>query len=260
MNVSLPSMLAAAALVSLFSGALAGGSVAFGLRQPDHASYAKADIQPNVDEAIGAYIKAHPEQILASLRSGQAAAATEKVAATETAIKEHREALFDVRTAPSIGAGDPDVTIVEFFDFRCPYCKSSVAALEHLTDTDPKVRVIFRDIPVLGELSDYESRLALAAARQGRYHDAYRALFGIVGTIDKGSIQAALSKVGLDVAELERDAGTTEIRDQVKHNLELANQVYVTGTPAWIVNDQSAPGALDQARLAQLVSKARAKS
>jgi protein-disulfide isomerase len=196
-----------------------------------------------------AYLLSHPEVIpeaMAALQARDTGSAIRTAAARIT--------------TPFAGAwaGDPrgDVTLTMFTDYACGYCRQSAPDIERLLATDPKLRVVWREIPVLGPDSEVAARVALAAAKQGRYLPFHRALFAS-GRPDTGHLAQAARAAGLDPARLRTDEGASDVAAEVQRNLALATQLKIDGTPAFVVGDQLLAGAVGYDRLAQAIAAAR---
>lgn len=165
--------------------------------------------------------------------------------------------------APVSGNPKGDVTIVEFSDYNCPFCKTSAAALEKLVAADPGVRVVHKELPILTEASLYGAKLALAAKYQGKYGEAHASLMGIPGVrIPEGRMREAVEKAGVDMARLDADlkAHDKDIADQLRRNLELADVLGLQGTPAFVVGPYLIPSAIDLDSFKRVVAEARAKT
>ena len=174
-----------------------------------------------------------------------------------------RDALLSVRDRlvnaadPVAGNPDGDVTIVEFFDARCPYCKKLEPEMAKFLAGDKKVRLVYKDLPILGPASMLASKALLAAHRQHGY-EAYRsAVMKLPADITPALLEAAAKKLGLDWARLSRDMEDAAIKQQIDTNLALAHTLSIQGTPALIVGDEIVPGAIELDDLAKLVAAAR---
>jgi len=156
-------------------------------------------------------------------------------------------------------AGNPmgDVTVVEFYDPRCPYCRSMHQTVEKLLGQDHGVRLVFKDIPVLGPASDLEARAILAARNQGGYLKMQAALMGDASQPTLDGIRKTAAGLGLDAARLAADMNDPGLRAQIDANLHLAHELHVQGTPVFFIGDQVIPGAVDQAELEAAVVEAR---
>ncbi len=179
---------------------------------------------------------------------------------------EARSAIAAAEPALSHAPGDPvagnpkgDVTVVEFYDLRCPYCRRMLPVIDALLKRDPNVRLVYKDIPILGPGSVIGARAVLAAQRQGP--DAYARLQAVLmhgsAQITEDSVQAAARATGLDWARLQRDMKDPAIAARLKDNLDLAHQLGVDGTPAFVIGQQLVAGAVELAELQGAVAAAR---
>ena len=174
-------------------------------------------------------------------------------------VAERRDELLAAAGVPALGDASGAVTVVEFFDYRCGYCKRSLEAVRGAL-LQAGVRVQMREYPILGEESVYAARAALAAARQGAYEAAHFALMEHGGAFDDASIGSIMRELGLDVERLLADMASDEIAGLIEANRELAARLGVTGTPAFLVlgpgGVEVSPGALDAERLAAMIDAA----
>jgi protein-disulfide isomerase len=212
-----------------------------------------------VETIIRDYLRDHPEVITDALRAGEVKRREAAREQTARAIASQREALVNDSASPVGGAANGDVTVVEFFDYACPHCKNVAATVKQLMRDDPKVRVVYKELPILGEGSMVAARAALAAREQGKYFLMHDTLMAEKGGLTEASIMAVAAKVGLDVARLKTDMEKPAIMEAIKSNYALAQSLGLSGTPAFIVGDEFAPGAVALARLKEMVAKARQK-
>jgi protein-disulfide isomerase len=156
-------------------------------------------------------------------------------------------------------SGNPagNVTLVEFSDLRCPYCRRMVPVLADLLKHDPNIRVVHKDLPVLGPASVLGAKAVLAAQKQGGYLKLHDALMAGTPNIDMDGIQAAARRLGLDWERLKRDMDAPDIKARIDDNLDLARRLDVRGTPAYVIGGQMAPGAMELAELQDMVALAR---
>lgn len=161
--------------------------------------------------------------------------------------------------SPAVGPADADVTVVVFTDYLCPICKGTEPAVWALLDADRRVRVVWKDWPIRGPISDFAARTALAADRQGKYAAVHAALMAARGTLSPERIDAICVEAGANGARLaaERQAFAREIDGQLaRHNLQ-AFGLGIAGTPAYIVGNRLIEGGLDERRLRHAVASAR---
>ncbi len=177
---------------------------------------------------------------------------------SRAALIANRSALIDPAD-PVAGNPDGNVTIVEFFDIRCPYCKRLETPMADLLKRDPQVRLVYKDLPVLGPPSVLGARALLAAQRQGGYEKLREALMHTDVPITKDVIRSAAERLGLDWAKLSQDMDAPEIEARIQKNLHLASALGIQGTPAMVIGDTLIPGAVDLAELQRAVAGARKK-
>lgn len=149
-------------------------------------------------------------------------------------------ASFQNLTAPSAGNPDGKVTLVEFFDYRCSHCARMAPVMESLIKTNPNLRIVFIDYPVLGQVSELAARAAIAADKQGKYFEFNQALLQSHQGITEGAILQTAKVVGLNVEKMERDMASDAVTQQLEANVSLAQQFHVDGTPAFIVGRTNA--------------------
>jgi len=226
-------------------------------------SAAAADFTPDqkkeVEAIVHDYLQAHPEVLIDAI---QAAEDKLKADAKDKAVESlaaHRQQVFDDPQSPVAGNPKGDVTLVEFFDYRCPYCKQVEPSLEKLIGDDHQLKFVFKEFPVLGPDSEIAARVALAAKKQGKYDAFHRAMMGTPGHIDEAAIYKVAASVGLDVDRVKQDMKSPDIEKELKANLDLGNTLDLNGTPSFIVGDTIIPGAISADELKQLVATARGK-
>jgi protein-disulfide isomerase len=177
-------------------------------------------------------------------------------AASRAAIAAARDTLAD--PADPVG-GNPkgDVTIVEFFDTRCPYCRKLEPTMADLLARDHGVRLVYKDLPILGPASLLGSKALLAAQKQGGYEKLRDAIMSAPPDTNKPAIQAAAQRLGLDWKRLEHDMDDPAIAARIQTNLKLAHSIGIEGTPALVIGGELVPGAVDLAELQKAVATAR---
>lgn len=157
--------------------------------------------------------------------------------------------------------GNPfgDVTVVEFYDTRCPYCRRMLPVMAQLLASDPKVKLVVKDLPILGPASELESRILLAAQKQGAYFKLQAAIMAASGQPTRDSLRAIADREGLDGNGLLRDMDNPAIKARLKANVDLAKQIGIEGTPAIIVGTKMFAGATELADLQAAIAAARAR-
>ena len=179
-----------------------------------------------------------------------------------SAIVENRDALYG--DANSHVAGNPhgDVTIVEFFDYRCPYCRRALEAVQTILVEDANVRIVLKEFPVLGPDSLVASRAAISAQRQDpeKYFAFHSALMSARGVLDKDAVLQIAAEIGLDSERLGAAMDSPEITTVIERNYALAGALGVDGTPTFIIGDVVVPGALDIDSLRAVIAEVRTGS
>lgn len=211
-----------------------------------------------VEKIVREYLLANPEilnDMLSELKKREEAGAEEKA---KRAIASNQDALFNDGYSYVAGNPNGDVVMVEFFDYRCGYCKKVRDDVLTLLKDDGNVRIVMKEFPILGAASVEASRAAIAARKQGddKYWNFHNAMLGADG-LDSDAIYDIAAGQGIDVARLKEDMKSAEVDQVITKNHELAEKIGVDGTPAFIVGDRLYPGALDAEELKSLAAEHR---
>jgi protein-disulfide isomerase len=215
----------------------------------------------DIENIVRNYLIAHPEvleEAMAELTKRQAAAETEK---HEASVAKNAEAIFNSPRGVTIGNKDGDVTFVEFFDYNCGYCKRAMTDMLDLMKSDPKLKVVLKEFPVLGPGSVEAAQVAVAARLQDpsgkKYLDFHQKLLGGRGQADKAHAMAAAKEAGFDMARLEKDIGSPEVRATLEENFKLAEDMGMNGTPSYVIGKQVVIGAVGLESLKEKIGVAR---
>ena len=202
-----------------------------------------------IEAVVKDYILAHPEILPQAMENLQNRETTKRLAG----IRNELEMPF-----PGVVLGNPQgkVTLVEFTDFACTYCKQSVADIEALVKEHPDLRVVVREFPILSPQSAEAAKMGFAAARQGKYAAFHTAMFA-AGRPDTAAIEAAAKTAGVDLARAKADLARPDFEAELIRNGDLARQLGFTGTPSWVVGDTVLSGAVGKDRLAEAIVAAR---
>jgi protein-disulfide isomerase len=218
-------------------------------------------LRGELDAAIHDYLIAHPEVLVEVQRSLLAKQAEERQAKTKSAIEENRAALIADAADPEMGNPNGDVTIVEFFDNQCPFCKLLAPSLDQLVSSDHNLRIVLKEFPILGPGSDISARYALAAKRQGKYAPFHAALMADATPETKLAeprILEIAASLDLDLARLKEDIQAPEIMDQIQRDRALAQTIGVMATPGLVIGDTVRSGAMPLNDLTEAIRAARA--
>jgi protein-disulfide isomerase len=217
----------------------------------------KTELQSIIRE----YLVQHPEvlqEAMAELEKRQVAAEAEK---TKAAVKNNAQTLFDSSRQVVVGNAQGDVTLVEFFDYNCGYCKRALTDLTDLMKDDSKLRVVLKEFPVLGPGSQEAAQVAIAARMQDKsgkkYFDFHQRLLSGRGQADRARALAAAKEAGFDMAKLERDMTSPEVKATIEENMKLAEQLGLNGTPSYVVGSDVVVGAVGLEALKGKVKAAR---
>lgn len=213
--------------------------------------------EAEIERIIHDYLVSNPEVLVKAFEALERRSEDERVSQTRDAVKEHSKALYN--DAEDFVAGNPkgDVTLVEFFDYRCIYCKRSYEPLMDFIKKDGNIRLVLKEFPILGSASLEASKAAMAAQKQGRYMDMHKGLFTHKGDLDSNAIDAIAKKAGVDVAKMREDMNDPDLAGRVSRAYRLAEALGIDGTPAFIAGGKLHPGMMDEERLTELVSALR---
>jgi protein-disulfide isomerase len=173
------------------------------------------------------------------------------------ALKANADLVFRSAADPSVGSDKPDVTVVEFIDYNCGWCKKSVNELNALLETDKQVKVVFKEFPIFGEGSEYAAKAVMAANKQGKYWEMHQALFAQETRVDAAVVDEVAKSIGVDVAKMKTDMADASIQSTIDTTRELARALLINGTPAFIVDEKLIPGYVPSAQLAETIQSVR---
>ncbi len=215
-----------------------------------------------IETIIREYLLSHPEllqDVMAELEKRQAVAEAEK---HRNAVKEHAATIFNSPRQVTLGNPQGDVTVVEFFDYNCGYCKRAMSDMMELIKGDPKLKFVLKEFPVLGEGSVQAAQVAAAVRMQDKtggkkYLEFHQKLLNSRGQIDKARALAAAKEAGLDVARIEKDIAGDEVKAQIEESMKLAEALGLNGTPSYVVGPDVVVGAVGLKTLKDKVNNAR---
>lgn len=235
-----------------------------GLLFPLAANAQPADFSPQQRQAIGEivreYLLKNPEvlqEAVAELERRNEEA--QKIAQAE-ALRSERDKLVNSPHDYVVGNLQGDVTLVEFLDYNCPYCKNAMADVKTLIAADPKLRVVLKDFPVLGPDSVEASQVALAVRQQlkaERLLDYHTKLMETRGRVNGARAKAVAKEMGLDMSRLEKDLAAPAPQTAIQENMTLGDKLGLTGTPAFIVGEEVVAGAVEAEPLRKIIANTR---
>lgn len=213
----------------------------------------------DIETIVKNYLVAHPEVIedaINELTKRQSAADDAK---HEAAIAQNAQEIFNSPRGVVLGNKNGDVTFVEFFDYNCGYCKRAMGDMLTLLKTDPKLKIVLKEFPVLSAGSVEAAKVAIAARMQDptKYLDFHTRLLGGRGPADKARAMQAAKEAGYDTARIEKDLSNPEIKATIEENLKLAEEMGLNGTPSYVIGKQIVVGAIGLDGLREKISMAR---
>ncbi len=228
-------------------------------------SHAAASVAPTVsapleeafEQRVRDYILNHPEVVVEAFTLWQAQQKAQKQGQIKATIAEHQAAIFEDPDSPVGGNPKGDVTIVEFFDYNCPYCKKVAPVMAALEEADSQLRFVYKEFPILGPASDFAARAALAAREQGKYLELHHALMTSNTRLTETKVLELAREAGLNIDALQADMQNEAIEAQFARNRQLARALNLTGTPGFVIGSDVLGGAADRRTFETLIERAR---
>ena len=220
-----------------------------------------------IETVVREYLIAKPEVLVEAmqvLQNRQVEQAKESISQTQKDAPRFAKPLFQTAGDPVGGNKDGKVTVVEFFDYQCPHCVEMSPVLDAVIKANPDVRVVYKDWPIRGPVSEFAARAAIAANKQGKYMEMHNALLNANQQLTQDLILSLAQKAGLDVERLKKDMADSSTDAQVKATIKLAQDLKLFGTPAFFVGKTNGttatityvPGQLNQAQMQEIIDKA----
>ena len=238
--------------------------------QPVQAEAAKPAVTPaasglssaqrnEVESIIKNYLIANPEimiEVQNALEAKMEKLQAERVAA---AIKSNATEIFRPAASPIVGNAKGDVTVIEFFDYNCGYCKRAFEPIAKLVESDKQVKLILKELPILSKGSEEAAKVALAAKLQDKYWEFHRAMIGAPGQAGEASALRIAEKLNLDMARLKKDMASPAVKKEIDDTRALAQKLGIQGTPHFFVGDRIIPGAPENLyeQISKLVAEVR---
>lgn len=211
-----------------------------------------------IETVVREYLLKNPSllrEMIAALRTQEEKERSDRAAG---ALKTYRDQIFNDPDSPVSGNPNGDVTIVAFMDYNCGYCRSNLPLVKALAAKDKMIRVIYKELPILGPNSEVAARAALAAHRQGKFFELHDAFFRQNG-VGEATVRSVAASLGMDYAALSKVMADPKVRSAIERTRALAAALGIDGTPAYIIGTQVIPGAVDADVLDQIVAEERAK-
>jgi len=228
--------------------------------QDDQASKFSPAEEDAIRQLVRDYLLANPEVLMEAAQVYRERQQEIQQQQAREALVSRREELDQDPDSPVLGNPDGDVVVVEFFDYRCPYCVRVAEPLREAVEDDGNIRLVMKEFPILGPESMVAARMALAAEKQGKYEELHFAMMTVSGKLTEAKAFKIAEKIDLDMDQLRRDMEAPEIDAMLQRNFALAQALQINGTPAFVIGDEVVRGAIDMGALREIVGRTRANS
>lgn len=236
----------------------ATGLVALSVAQPAAAASFSDKQKTEIEDIIRGYLLENPTLLREMADKLEANDKKAEEDLRNKALVTYKDEVFKKPKDPTVGSLKGNVTIVEFMDYNCGWCKKSVGEIQSLVNSDKNIKVIFKDFPIFGEHSEYAARAALAAEKQGKYWELHQAMFAHEGQVTTDVVNQLAEAQGLDMTKLQADIASKEIGERIAANMQLGKQLAINGTPAFIIDDKVYGGYLPLDGLNTAIAAVRA--
>ncbi len=246
--------------IAVMSGALALSGT-FLLMSPFHSNSVAADTsmfndaqKRGIEQIVKDYLLQNPKIMVEVQTALEQKMAMEEAERTKTLVAENAKEIYRHPDAPVAGNPDGDITVVEFFDYNCGYCKRGFHNIRELIEKDKNVRVVFKELPILSKDSEDAAKIALAARAQGKYWELHQAMIESKGRVTEATALEMAGTLGLDVAKLKADKDSDVVKGELARVEALAKKMNISGTPHFLVGSDAIGGAPEDL-LDQLTAK-----
>jgi len=213
--------------------------------------------QDAFERRVHDYLVANPEVIVEAMQNLERKQREAEQTEAAAALAAHRDELLNSPESPVGGNPHGDVSMVEFFDYNCPYCRQVAPTMVEVEEGDPQLRIVYKEFPILGPNSVFAARAALAARRQNLYPQFHKAMMQVSGAADEAHVIAVAEEIGLDVEQLRTDMQDPAIDAEIERNLALARALRINGTPGFVIGNEILRGATDLQTMQGLIDQAR---
>lgn len=205
------------------------------------------------------YILENPEVVIEAARRYEQRQRASQESEAVSALRASADEIFRDSDSPVGGNPNGDVSLVEFFDYNCPYCRQVTPIMQQAEKADPKLRVVYKEFPILGPNSMFSAKAALAVHRQGKYLEFHKEMMLDRGVADEAKVLRIAAKIGVDIERMKSDMNDPAITAMIEKNLALAQALRINGTPGFVIGEQIARGAIDLTTMQSLIQEARGK-
>jgi len=253
-----PLIATAIIVVCMIGAAIAWFSLDPGLRMTSaEAAIASTEPSDDFETRVRDYLLANPEVIIEAAQRFEEKQRLAQLAESKDVLFTRAEELFRDPESPVGGNPLGDATLVEFFDYNCPYCRDVASVMAEAEAANPGLRIVYKEFPILGPNSVFAAKAALASERQGKYSEFHQLMMQSSAQADESSVISAAETVGLNIEQLRIDMEDAAIQAQIDRNIDLALALRINGTPGFVIGEEILRGAADLATIQSLVDKAR---
>ena len=217
-----------------------------------------AEQKAEVEALVKQYILDHGEILIESVNNYQKKEEEAANKESEVKAKELLVSLKDNKDVAVVGNPDGDVTVVEFFDYNCGYCKKAFEEIQSLVKDDKNVKIVLYDMPILGPESHEIAKWALASKKQGKYWEYHQALMQHQGGKDADTFKKLATEAGLDAEKLAKDKDAPEIETEIQKHLEVARNLGIQGTPGFLIDEKVFRGYIPYDAMKSSIKEVRA--
>ena len=249
---------------TLILAALLTAAATIGLAAYAPATRAAAEglTKENLGPAVREYLLANPEVVIEAVEAYQKKQELADAAKAQESLKTRGDFLYkgDKDASPEVGNPKASVTIVEFFDYNCGYCKRALKEVQAVLAEDTDVRFVFKDMPILSPQSQTAAYWSLAAHRQDKYFEFHQKVMTMNGGVSEESMTAIATELGLDIEKMKKDVADPKIAQIVMQNIQVATDLGIRGTPAFIINDRVIGGYIELEEMKKVIAEVRAEA
>ena len=209
----------------------------------------------DLEKKVLEIIRNNPEIIMEAIKILQAKDAKNKQEQADRNIKSNKQSLEDDKNAPILGNPNGEITIVEFFDYNCGYCRRAFKTIMNLIADNNAVKVVMRELPILGDASVFTAKASLASQKQQKYEEFHVALMNNRSRNTEKSVLKIAKKIGMDIDQLQLDMNSSFVLDHIEESQKLSESLGISGTPAFVFGEKIVPGAIDLQAMKDLVAQ-----
>ena len=209
----------------------------------------------DLEKKVLEIIRNNPEIIMEAIKILQAKDAKNKQEQADQNIKSNKQRLEDDKNAPILGNPNGEIIIVEFFDYNCGYCRRAFKTIMNLIADNNAVKVVMRELPILGDASVFTAKASLASQKQQKYEEFHVVLMNNRSRNTEKSVLKIAKKIGMDIDQLQLDMNSSFVLDHIEESQKLSESLGISGTPAFVFGEKIVPGAIDLQAMKDLVAQ-----